>query len=147
MAPRRCHDRFAGDMLSFLRAIPLLAATGSGDKVKTSQRRSARPGVRENLPMPINPDQGEFDFDHGHENGLDNVAQILGEQRKKISRIYDVPLGRKVCVQLKTVDRELSGILALARAPAILDPRLPLALRIGHAEFLRSDIASCVIIA
>ena len=57
---------------------------------------------------------------------------------------WSLPIGQAILVKLNGHHfSELSGRLDLARAPDLpLDPRVPLALRIGTIEFSSRQIAS-----
>jgi hypothetical protein len=85
--------------------------------------------------------QGEFVFEAG-DAPSEAVAHPLADLIGEISRIWSLPLGRNVRVDLagESMD-ELRGRLELASAPDLpLDPRQPLMLRIGKVTFSSRQI-------
>ena len=85
--------------------------------------------------------QQEFSFSAGpasHLHPPDPRAQFYDE----VAAAWHLPCGRMVRVDLKDHDLAgLQGLLELSRAPDLpLDPRQPLALRIGTVEFSSRQI-------
>ncbi len=59
---------------------------------------------------------------------------------------WGLPIGRRVRLTLKQLDRDIEGRLLLAEPPPAAGPPRPLLLRAGGIEFRSDEILSCVVL-
>jgi len=92
------------------------------------------------------PDQGVFDFESGNMDGFQNWRRDQERRLEAIRREWSLPIGRRVRVRLRSMERDLEGRLLLAHHPITIDRRVPLRLRIDQVEIVIPDIERCVVI-
>jgi len=96
------------------------------------------------MPLPLNFDQGEFNFDaKGSEDGYRKWRQELDAKKHAFEVRWGVILSRKVSVSLKDHAKPLCGILELLADPKKRDASRPL-LRLKGLEFTPTEIESIV---
>jgi len=87
-----------------------------------------------------------FDFESGNPNGFQNW-QVEHERRlQAIRRERNLPIERRVWLNLRNIDAEFIGRLCPHVHPITIDRRAPLALRIETVDFLAGEIERCVVI-
>ncbi len=64
----------------------------------------------------------------------------------RASKVWTVPLRKKVRFKLEGMRDELEGVIRLARRPIVWEPRQKLHLRIGNTRFTTADIEQCTVI-
>jgi hypothetical protein len=87
-----------------------------------------------------------FDFDGGCNDGFANFRREQEEFNHAIGAAWLLPVGRRVRVVLRDCEGEFTGRLVAVDPAEPFDRRQPLKLRIGHSEFIHTDIAACTVL-
>lgn len=89
--------------------------------------------------------QGVFDFESGNPNGFQNWQAEQERRLQAIRQEWNLPVGRRVRLKLRTFGAEFIGQLRLRVHPTTIDRRAPLHLHIENIEFVHGEIESCVV--
>jgi hypothetical protein len=88
----------------------------------------------------------EFDFKHSAQSNIDPLQADWEAMEDRASKVWTVPLRKKVRFKLEGMRDELEGVIRLARRPTVWDSHKKLELRMGDMPFTNHEIETCTVL-
>ena len=88
----------------------------------------------------------EFDFKHSAPSNIDPLQADWEAMEDRASKVWTVPLRKKVRFKLEGMRDELVGIIRLARRPTVWESHQKLELRMKDETFTNREIESCTVL-
>jgi hypothetical protein len=90
--------------------------------------------------------QEEFDFTRPGIGDIDPLQADWEETEDRVSKVWNVPLRKKVRFKLEGMRDELEGVIRLGRRPTVWDSHQTLELRMKDLSFTNHAIEQCTVI-
>ncbi|MEI7947690.1 MAG: hypothetical protein WCJ02_13400 [bacterium] len=90
--------------------------------------------------------QEEFNFTPSDKEEVDPLQADWDAMEDRASKVWTVPLRKKVRFKLEGMRDELEGVIRLARRPMVWESRQKLELRMKDETFTNHEIEQCTVI-
>jgi hypothetical protein len=88
----------------------------------------------------------EFDFGHSAPSNIDPLQADWEAMEDSASKVWTVPLRKKVRFKLEGLRDELVGVIRLARRPTVWECHHKLELRMKDLPFTNQEIEQCTVL-
>lgn len=88
----------------------------------------------------------EFDFKHSAPSNIDPLQADWEAMEDRASKVWTVPLRKRVRFKLEGLRDELVGVIRLARRPTVWASHQKLELRMKDETFTNHEIEQCTVI-